>query len=165
MKSQFKGVSRDVRTNRWKAQLFIAGKNRSLGYFDTEEQAGRMWDTARVRLGEFFESPIPKLNLGYEQLHDPHEILWLRERLEAEGATKYAPVLLTQGTSAPVAQTRNKTPDDSEPVEICRARLFAEAGELNRRLTEILAELNKTFLKERRHDRPIPNTSSRTGSL
>lgn len=163
MKSQFKGVSRDARTNRWKAQLFIAGKNRNLGYFDVEEEAARMWDTARVRLGEFFKSPVPKLNLGYEQLHDPHAVLWLRERLEDEGATKYDPVLLATGTSAPVAHTRNPTPDNSEPVESRRARLSAEAGELSRRLTEILEELNESFL-------PATllgdlDTSSRTGSL
>lgn len=165
MHSQFKGVSRDARTNRWKAQLFIAGKNRHLGYYDTEEQAARMWDTVRVRLGEFFKNPVPKLNLGFEQLLDPYEILRLREQLEHEGATKYDLAFIAQGPSARVTKTRNQTADNSEPVETRRARLTAEAEELSGRLADVLAELNQFFSAADTTSLTNPYTSSQTGSL
>lgn len=50
----FKGVSLCRRSGRYRAQIFIEGKSRSLGYFDSPEQAAKVYDAAAFDTwGEF----------------------------------------------------------------------------------------------------------------
>lgn len=56
-KSKYFGVTRDGRDNRWKVQLFIAGKPRFFGYHDDEEVAAQVAENARLHLQEFFPKP------------------------------------------------------------------------------------------------------------
>src|SRR6185436_15797142 len=129
--------------------------NRNLGYFDTDREAARMWDTARVRLGNFFEA-APELNLGYEDLLDPVEVSRLRKQLEAEGAPTYPAILSgerrteTPDLSNPAPSTSNTAPGNEDPkthdaAAARRAFLLKEVAHFSRRLTEVLAELNQSY--------------------
>lgn len=52
--SQYRGVSFEDWTKRWKAQLSFGGKNFNLGRFDSQEAAARAYDAkARELFGEF----------------------------------------------------------------------------------------------------------------
>ena len=43
--SEYRGVQRDKKNNRWRARLHT-DKTRHVGYFDDEEAAARCWDQA-----------------------------------------------------------------------------------------------------------------------
>lgn len=52
--SSFKGVCLDKRTGRWKGQITVDGKNRSLGQYDTEEEAAAVYNAAALEAwGEY----------------------------------------------------------------------------------------------------------------
>jgi hypothetical protein len=53
-KSKYFGVTFDARAEKWKAQIFIAGKPRFFGYHDDEEVAGQVAENARLHLQAFF---------------------------------------------------------------------------------------------------------------
>jgi hypothetical protein len=55
--SSFKGTSWDTRVNKWKAQISISHKAIHLGYFETEEEAGRKFDEAAAPLGRPLNFP------------------------------------------------------------------------------------------------------------
>ena len=60
--SRFKGVSpgRGTMTGKWKASICRDGKDRHLGYFTTEEEAGRAYDReARILFGSFARLNFP----------------------------------------------------------------------------------------------------------
>lgn len=48
--SQFLGVSFDRRRGKWKACIFVAGKQKQLGRFDTEQEARDVYRTAKPQL-------------------------------------------------------------------------------------------------------------------
>jgi hypothetical protein len=156
MKRIFHGITRDERKQKFKAHLHIAGKLRNLGYFDTKEEAARMWDSARVRLADYFHKSIPRLNFGYDNLHDPHETEWLREKLKAEGARTFShqPVEdpnnndLPAQEPAPLDSSSSAGHNGLGSVELAhaadmRARLLQEATTLTRRLAEVLTALSQ----------------------
>ena len=49
--SKFRGVTWDKSHNQWHAQIKVAGKLESLGYFDDENEAARAYDTRAAALG------------------------------------------------------------------------------------------------------------------
>jgi hypothetical protein len=52
--AQFKGVTFDKQTGRWKSQLTIHGRNHHLGRFNSQEEAAVAYNSAaRVHFGEF----------------------------------------------------------------------------------------------------------------
>jgi len=60
-KSQYKGVRRDAKYNRWDARIKSMGKSIYLGYFKSEVEAARAYDEAALRLfGEFARLNSPK---------------------------------------------------------------------------------------------------------
>jgi hypothetical protein len=60
--SQYKGVSRDRRHNRWFATIYFEGRSIALDHFDDEAEAARAYDRAALELfGEF-----AWLNFPYE---------------------------------------------------------------------------------------------------
>jgi hypothetical protein len=143
MKSKFTGVTLDSRKQKWKAQIFIARKNRNLGCFDTEEEAARMWDSVRVQLGDFFKEPVPTLNCGYDQLLDPYQTADLRQRLLEEGAAQFEHAYLGKKSqeSPKAAEPRSNQIETGD-----RSReLLKEAAELSQRLTNLLQTLATHF--------------------
>ena len=46
--SEYRGVQRDKKNNRWRARLHT-DKTRHVGYFDDEEAVARCWDQAALR--------------------------------------------------------------------------------------------------------------------
>lgn len=54
--SRFRGVSLRKLTGKWKAQIRISGKLHFLGYFDDEEEAGRVAAEARKQMMSFTEN-------------------------------------------------------------------------------------------------------------
>ncbi len=64
--STYKGVSFESQTSRWKAQITVDGRNRSLGRYDTEEEAATAYNLAAVeawgehaRLNDVPEGVVP----------------------------------------------------------------------------------------------------------
>ena len=71
--SSFLGVSWDKLNNKWRAKISIDGKMKSLGYFDTEEEAARCAGgccLARSKL------PRPPLIIGCPLPHPQHAPSW-----------------------------------------------------------------------------------------
>lgn len=60
--SKYKGVSFDGINKKWKARITIDRKKISLGYFNTEIKAARVYDLKALELfGEFAKLNFPKL--------------------------------------------------------------------------------------------------------
>eukprot|EP00238_Polyblepharides_amylifera_P013382 CAMPEP_0196583198 /NCGR_PEP_ID=MMETSP1081-20130531/42487_1 /TAXON_ID=36882 /ORGANISM="Pyramimonas amylifera, Strain CCMP720" /LENGTH=306 /DNA_ID=CAMNT_0041904009 /DNA_START=298 /DNA_END=1218 /DNA_ORIENTATION=- len=51
--SKYRGVSFDKHHNRWKARIFLDGKQRALGYYDNQEGAARAYDKQAFELFGF----------------------------------------------------------------------------------------------------------------
>lgn len=52
--SRYKGVAWDAARKKWKAQIQAEGKQKTLGRFDSEEEAARVYDAAaKAAFGEF----------------------------------------------------------------------------------------------------------------
>jgi hypothetical protein len=137
-------ASFDERKQKYKAQMFIAGKNRHLGYFADERSALLMMETARVRLADFFPHPLPKLTFAYDQLLGPEPTEWLRQRLEAEGAQKFVHTALDEpALEAPVPTPApgSATSVPSNHIELSRQQLKTEAEHLIARLSAIFRAL------------------------
>jgi hypothetical protein len=84
------GVYFEKKARRWRAQIYVAGSPRYLGRFDTQQEAERMWDHARVILAEYFQDPWDKLNGSFEEIDSvPHEVELVRKKLEEEDAPTY----------------------------------------------------------------------------
>lgn len=62
-RSMYKGVSWAARQRKWMVSIFIAGKNKHLGYFDNEDDAARVYDSAALQHYGAFAS----LNFPLEQ--------------------------------------------------------------------------------------------------
>lgn len=53
-KSGYKGVTWHAQSGRWNARIYAKGKQRSLGYYDTPEEANSAYaDAAKLHFGEF----------------------------------------------------------------------------------------------------------------
>lgn len=50
-KSSYRGVGWDVRDKKWKARIFVKGKNYWLGTFNNEKQAAKAYDDGVVKFG------------------------------------------------------------------------------------------------------------------
>lgn len=66
--SRFIGVSFDLRTSRWRAQLTSAGKRVNIGRFDTQEEAAKAYDFAVLR----HNGKFAKTNYGTPTVSDDH---------------------------------------------------------------------------------------------
>lgn len=59
--SGFKGASFRATRGKWQASIWIAGKQKNLGYFDTAVEAAREYDRAALgRFGEFAKINFPQ---------------------------------------------------------------------------------------------------------
>lgn len=58
-KSNYYGVTRNARVNKYKVQIFIAGKPRFFGYHEDEVIAAKLAENVRLHLQDFFPKPPP----------------------------------------------------------------------------------------------------------
>lgn len=85
----FKGVQWDRKNNRWRARLHT-DRTRHVGYFPTEEEAGRAWDQALLRF-TCGEDTIKKLNFPEESFAKFKEFLSFEgdlDRFDLRGVVK-----------------------------------------------------------------------------
>ena len=88
--SQYKGVTFNKIAGRWEAGIGINGAKRSLGYYDTEQDAALAYDeAARIEYGEFAKPNFPGIQASVysqerERLNNKHARTAEMKRLLAE---------------------------------------------------------------------------------
>jgi hypothetical protein len=87
-KSKYFGVTHDARLDRHKVQIFINGKPRFFGYYESEIDAAQLAENARLHLQEFFPKPPPVERLFDVVAAEP-VVENMRATLTAEGAPTY----------------------------------------------------------------------------
>lgn len=64
-KSGFKGVCWNKSRENWEVTIQINGKHRHIGYYDTPEEAARVYDEAAIKYhGEFARLNFPDMTAG-----------------------------------------------------------------------------------------------------
>lgn len=67
--SQYKGVSWKSERNKWRAEIRVGGKDKQLGYFNSEIEAARKYDAeAKAAFGEFAFLNFPYSESGHSLL-------------------------------------------------------------------------------------------------
>lgn len=126
-KSKYFGVTRDGRVDKFKVQLFIAGKPRFLGYYAEAEAAGLVAENARLYLQEFFPKPPPT-----ERQFDVVATTQVIEDLRVKLTNEKAP-------------TFTHLPSGAETLTDEVDRLFAEVQSANTVLQHAIRRLNGAF--------------------
>lgn len=131
-KSNYFGVTRDGRIDKFKVQLFIAGKPRFFGYYEDEKEAGLVAENARLYLQGFFPKPPPTSR--------QFDIVATTAEIESMRAT------LTEAK----APTYTHVPAGAESVSGELDRLFEEVLQQNSTLQHTIRRLNTAFKRHRK---------------
>jgi len=84
--SRFKGVSWHKSRNKYEAKIYVNKRNISLGQFDDETQAARMYDRVAIaERGEFARTNFPAQDYVNQKL--PPAIQFLEQRKQAQSST------------------------------------------------------------------------------